>query len=91
MEEKETPKTISIFIQECYETCVTRESMEINVNDYSELSGMDMTQIKEYILENAWNMKPSDSNIYKSLGEELDDMQIIDERVDDEETFIFVK
>jgi hypothetical protein len=88
---EETPKTISVFTKECYEVCMTRESMEINVNDYSELSGMDVTQIKEYILENAWNMKPIDSNLYKSLGEELDDMPVIDEREGDEETFIFVQ
>ena len=50
-----------------------------------------MRQIKEYILENAWNMKPIDSNLYKSLGEELDDMPVIDEREGDEETFIFVQ
>ena len=46
------PKTISFKMVEYYNTMVVHEPIEINVEDYPELSGMSEEQMKDYIKEN---------------------------------------
>jgi len=84
-EEKETPKTISVFATEGYSTYIVREAIELNVADYPELAGMDRKEIIDYIEENAWEMKPTDEEgYYESLAEELTDKDIFREKLNNE-------
>ncbi len=89
--EKETPKTITVFATESYETYLFRESLEINVEDYPELAGMSKEEIVSYVEENAWEMKPTDSEYYESLGEELMERDIIRDKITNETAEVTVK
>ena len=51
-EKKETPKTISVFATEGYSTYIVREPIELNVEDYPELAGMDRKEAIDYIESN---------------------------------------
>jgi hypothetical protein len=81
----ETLKTISVFVTESYETYLTRESIQINIEDYPELTNMSKEEIIEYISENAWEMKAVNSDIYDSLAEELIEMEIIRDKIINED------
>jgi len=84
-EKKETPKTISVFATEGYSTYIVREPIELNVEDYPELAGMDRKEAIDYIESNAWEMKPTnEEGYYESLGEELNDMDIRREKLNNE-------
>jgi len=55
---------LNINAEETYPTTVTRESLEIDTDNYPELEGMDEDQISDYIDEHAWDMKPTEDGIY---------------------------
>jgi hypothetical protein len=62
---------LNIFVEESFTTTITRGQIEINTEDYPELEGLDEGQINDYINKQAWDMKPSEKDVYSSLGEEL--------------------
>ena len=82
----ETPKTIKVKMTESYSTWIVRESVELNVEDYPELSGMSQLEMEEYISENWDSMKAPDDSSYDSLLEQCRDSDIERDRVIDEET-----
>jgi len=82
----ETPKTITVRMTESYSTWIVREPVELNVEDYPELSGMSQEQMEEYISENWDSMKATNDSLYDSLVEECRDSDIESDRVVDEET-----
>jgi hypothetical protein len=63
----------------------------INITDYPELDGMDEDQIQAYILENGWDMKPMDGNVYESLMEELNNQDTEWDKIDNEDFNIIVE
>jgi len=84
-EQTENPKTIAVFAREYYETSITREPIELNLEDYPELEGMTTQEAIDYVESNAWEMKPTDAeNYYESLGEELNDMDIRRDKITNE-------
>jgi hypothetical protein len=83
MSEKEKSKTISVFATEGYSTYIVREAIEINIEDYPELDGMSRAEAIDYIESNAWEMKPTNDD-YDSLAEELNDKDIIREKLNNE-------
>jgi len=83
-EKQETPKTISVFATEYYETSLFREAVELNVEDYAELDGMTREEAIDYIESNAWEMKSTNEEMYESLGEELMDMDIRRDKITNE-------
>jgi hypothetical protein len=82
----ETPKTIKVRMTESYSTWIVREPVELNVEDYPELSGMTQEEMEEYISENWDSMKATNDSLYDSLVEECRDSDIESDRVVDEET-----
>jgi cytochrome c553 len=50
--------------------------IEIDSNDYPELDGLTEDEIKDWVYENAWEMKSSNEEIYSSLAEELSNQNI---------------
>jgi cytochrome c553 len=50
--------------------------IEIDSKDYPELDGLTEDEIKDWVYENAWEMKSSNEEIYSSLAEELSDQDI---------------
>ena len=91
MAEQETPKTISVRITESYSTWVVRESLEINVENYPELEGMTEEEMTDYILSNASDMKSSNEEWYDSLYEELLQMDVVRDKITNEESEIVVE
>ena len=73
---EQNPKTIAVFATEYYETSITREPVELNLADYPELEGMTTEEAIDYVESNAWEMVSSNPDMYESLGEELNDMDI---------------
>lgn len=91
MAENETPKTITVGATEYYETSLFRESLELNVEDYPELAGMTKEEMIDYIEENAWEMKPTDSEIYDTLADELMDRDVVRDKITNETSDIYAK
>jgi len=84
----ETPKTITVRMTESYSTWIVRESVELNVEDYPELSGMSQEEMEEYISENWDSMKPTDgeNSFYDSLLEQCREADIVRDKITNEET-----
>ena len=62
----------------------------IKISDYPELEGKTDDEIKEYVSQNYYEMKPStDSDYLASLYDEMMEQEIIKEKITDEETDIW--
>jgi hypothetical protein len=82
---EQTPKTIAVFATEYYETSITREPLELNLENYPELEGMTTEEAIDYVESNAWEMKPTnDDDGYDSLADELNDMDIRRDKITNE-------
>jgi hypothetical protein len=81
---------IKLHAEETYTTTVYREKMEIDTDNYPELEGMTEDEIGDYIDDNIWDMKPVNSDLYESLGEELLDKDIDSDHIGGEETIFYV-
>ena len=81
---------IKLHAEETYTTTVYREKMEIDTDNYPELEGMTEDEIGEYIDDNIWDMKPVNSDLYESLGEELLDKDVDSDHIGGEETVFYV-
>jgi hypothetical protein len=82
---EQTPKTIAVFSTEYYETSITREPIELNLENYPELEGMTTEEAIDYVESNAWDMKPTnDDDGYDSLADELNDMDIRRDKITNE-------
>lgn len=81
---------IKLHAEETYTTTIYREKMEIDTDDYPELAGMDEDQISDYIDNNIWDMKPVNSDLYESLGEELLDKDTESDHIGGEETSFYI-
>ena len=62
-------------------TTLIYRSIKIDASDYPELEGKSDDEIIDYIKENAYEMKPTDGDVYDSLGEELADQDMIREKI----------
>ena len=87
--EVETPKTISVRMTESYSTFVSHESIELNVEDYPELEGMTEEEIQDYIKSNSDDMKPTNDEYYTSLYDELNQADVVREKITDEDSEIY--
>jgi hypothetical protein len=81
---------LNINAEETYTTTVTRESLEIDTDNYPELEGMTEDQVSDYIDNNVWDMKPTNDELYSSLGEELMDKDIDYDNISGESTEFYV-
>jgi hypothetical protein len=89
--QKTTAKTIEVRMTESYSTWVVRESIEINIENYPELAGMTEEEMNDYIMSNASDMKPTNSEYYDSLFEELLGMDVVREKITGEDNEIVVE
>ena len=85
MSKQETPKTISVGLTESYSTWVVRESIEINIEDYPELVGMNEEEIQDYIRCNSGDMKSNDE-YSDSLYDELIQRDVVRDKIKDEDS-----
>ena len=90
MSTETTPKTIEVRMTESYSTWVVHESIEINVEDYPELEGKNEQEIKDYITDNYWDMKPTEESDWaESLSDELLGDVIKDKIYDNQQELFF--
>ena len=85
MSKQETPKTISVGLTESYSTWVVRESIEVNIEDYPELAGMNEEEIQDYIRCNSGDMKSNDE-YSDSLYDELIQRDVVRDKIKDEDS-----
>jgi hypothetical protein len=81
---------VKIYVEETFTTTVTREEIIINTDDYPELQGMTEDEISEYIDNNVWDMKPTNTELYSSLAEELNDQDTVHDSISGEDTTYYV-
>ena len=79
---------INVYATESYTTWLVREPVEIDTDNYPELEGMTEEEIKEYIRENYYEMKPTNEEWFADLGEELTQMDIRRDKIYNEEVRI---
>jgi len=77
---------INVYGTESYVTWLVREPVEIDTDNYPELEGKTEEEVKEYIRENYWEMKPTNEDWYGDLGEELQQMDLRRDKIYNEET-----
>lgn len=82
---KTTPETIEVRETESFTTYIAKESITINVADYPELEGKDEEEIKDYIRDNAYEMK-SPYDWADSLADALNQMDSIKEKITNEDS-----
>jgi hypothetical protein len=83
-------KKIKVGMIESHCRAVWYEPVTINVSDYPELEGMTKEEIKEYIKENFWDMKPSEEESWsENLYDELIEGDITKDKIYDEEKELF--
>ncbi len=76
---------LNVYGTESYVTWMVKEPIEIDTDNYPELEGKTLEEVKDYIRENVWDMKPIDNDNYESLGEELQEMDIRRDKIYNEE------
>ena len=81
---EQTEQTIAVFATEYYETSITREPVELNLADYPELEGMTKEEAIDYVESNASDMASTNPDMYESLEEELNDMDIRRDKITNE-------
>ena len=77
---------INVYGTETFTTWLVREPVEIDTDNYPELEGKTQEEIREYIRENVYDMKPTNDQWYESLGEELNEMDVRRDKIYNEET-----
>ena len=84
-EQKTTPKTIFVGLTESYSTWVVRKSIELKIEDYPELEGMNEEEIQDYIKCNSDDMKSNDE-YSDSLYHELIQQDVVRDKIKDEDS-----
>lgn len=82
---------LKLFVEEKFTTTITRETFEIDTEDYPELQGMNEDEISDYIDNNVWDMVAIDRDIYSSLAEQLSQATPENEDVSDNETSFYIE
>lgn len=76
---------INVYATESYTTWLVREPVEIDTDNYPELEGKTEEEVKEYIRENYWEMKPTNEEWYGDLSEELNQMDVRRDKIYNED------
>ena len=84
-EQKTTQKTIFVGLNESYSNLVVRKSIELNIEDYPELEGMNEEEIQDYIKCNSGDMKSGDE-YSDSLYHELIQQDVVRDKIKDEDS-----
>ena len=77
---------INVYATESYTTWLVREPIEIDTDNYPELEGKTEEEVKEYIRDNYYEMKPTNEEWFVDLGEELNQMDIRRDKIYGEES-----
>lgn len=81
---------LKLFVEETFTTTITRESFEIDTDNYPELQGMSEDEISDYVDNNVWDMKALDTE-YSSLGEQLSQASLVSDEISNHNTVFYVE
>lgn len=84
-------ESVEVSVYESYSVYQRRKPLTINISDYPELEGMNEDQIQEYIMNNGWEMKPMNSDVYENLMDELKEQDIEWDEIDNNDFNIIVE
>lgn len=73
-------KKIKIYQTESFTTYIVREAVEIDLDDYPELDGMDAAEIADYLEGSSCDMKAA-SEEYDCLSDEIVEKDILKEKI----------
>lgn len=73
-------KKIKICQTESFTTYIVREAVEIDLDDYPELDGMDAAEIADYLEGSSCDMKAA-SEEYDCLSDEIVEKDILKEKI----------
>lgn len=83
------PRTMTVRVCEEQKNWIVKDSIEIDFSEYSELKDLSDEDAQKYIEDNRWDMKaPSSCDWADSLGDALDQQDIIREKDLGTETFV---
>jgi hypothetical protein len=83
------PRTMTVRICEEQKNWIVRDSIEIEFSEYPELKDLSDEDAQKYIEDNRWDMKaPSSCDWADSLGDALEQQDIVREKDTGTETFI---
>lgn len=88
-DKKDEKPVLKVYYQESYVHFTSRGPIHISAETHPELEGMTLEEMKEYVKENKYDMKPVDSDYSENIVEELREYDIIKEKFLDEEEDIF--
>ena len=74
-------KKIKIHQTESFTTYIVREAVEIDLDDYPELDGMDAAEIADYLEGSSCDMKAASEEEYECLSDEIVEKDILKEKI----------
>jgi hypothetical protein len=89
--ESQKLKTVEISVYQSYTVYLRKKPLVIDIENYPELEGMDEEEIQSYILENGDSMKPTNTDVYESLLDELKDQETEWDKYDNEDFNLIVE
>lgn len=89
--ESQKLKTVEISVYQSYTVYLRKKPLVIDIENYPELEGMDEEEIQTYILENGDSMKPTNTDVYESLLDELKDQETEWDKYDNEDFNLIVE
>jgi hypothetical protein len=89
--ENQKLESVEVSVFQSYTAYIRKKPLMINVNDYSELEGMNEDEIQGYILENGDKMKPINNDVYENLMDELMNQDTDWDKYDNEDFNIIVE
>lgn len=85
---EESP-VVEVWLEESYVHYMSRGPIFISAKTHPELEGMSLQEMKDYIMDNKYDMAPVDSDYSENIMEELRECDTVKEKILDEEEDIF--
>lgn len=86
---KEEKPVVEVWLEESYVHYMSRGPIFISAETHPELEGMSLQEMKDYIMDNKYDMAPVDSDYSENIMEELRECDTVKEKILDEEEDIF--
>lgn len=88
-DKNEESPVVEVWLEESYTHYMSRGPLFISAKTHPELEGMSLDEMKDYIMENKYEMGPVDSEYSENIIEELRELDTVKDKILDEEEDIF--
>ena len=86
---KEEKPVVEVWLEESYVHYTSRGPIFISAETHPELEGMSLDEMKDYIMDNKYDMAPVDSEYSENIMEELRECDPVKDKILDEQEDIF--